>query len=404
MGIERVAEAQGGKHRAATDDDRERLAELARAGLEDSAPEEEFDRITRLARRVLGADAAFVSLVAGDHQFHKSADGVPSDSGRVQPLSESFCKYAVATGDTFVVRDSRSDPLVRHSPAIDALDLVAYAGSPVETASGHVLGTVCVIHHHPHDWTDDQLAMLDDLAALASTEVEYRLRSQEAESIRVLCERLVDPLEGLADAVRSTATLVDIPGDPRLPRTVDSAVQRLRTVETVTGDLRTAIARSGLTGPSVNLSQLLDRALALVGAHSDNGAVEVVRPEHEVEVQARMALHRPIASLLQAAVQNLGDDGRCRVEVAEEGAAVTLTVSSPGAGLPNATLLRLVSKFTAADTGDDPARTEAAAVHRQGGRTVVEHGAVRAENGPGGFELSVRLVAVDSHVHGQLSE
>lgn len=398
MGIERVAEARSGHHPAEPDDDRDRLAELARTGLVGSPPQEAFDRITRLARKVLGADAAFVSLVDTDHQFLKSAAGVEPDTERLQPLSHSFCKYAVASGDTFVVRDSRADPLVRRSPGIEALGIGAYAGSPVETSSGHVLGTVCVIHHRPHDWTDEQMAVLEDLAAIAVTEIEYRLRSQEAETIRVLGERLVDPLEGLADAVRSTATLAARPDDPRLPRTVDVAVQRLRTVEVVTGDLRAALSRSALTGPSVELGYLLDRALALVGAHAGSDVLEVVRPEHAVEVQARVALHRPLAALLQTAVQNLGEGARCRVEVTQEARTVALVVSSPGPGLPNATLLRLVSKFTAADTGDDATRTETAAVHRQGRLTVVEHGAVRAVNGPGGFELGVAFTEVDPHL------
>lgn len=400
--VEQAAQRRGGRRRA-EDHEGGRLAELSRTGLFGSPPEEEFDRITRLARKVLGADTAFVSLVDAEHQYLKSVDGVDPDSARLHPLSHSFCKYAVASGEQFVVRDSSRDPLVRNSPGIEAFGIGAYAGSPLETTAGNVLGTVCVVRHGSHDWTDEQLAMLEDLTALAMTEIEYRLRSQEAETIRVLCERLVDPLDGLADAVRSTATLADRPGDPRLPRTVDLAVQRLRTVEVVTGDLRAAVSRSALTGPSVELGHLLDRALALAGAHTDTGVLEVVRPERAVKVQGRISLARPLAALLHTAVQHLGEGARCRVEVAQEADEVTLVVASPGPGLPNATLLRLVSKFTAADTGDDPTRSETAAVRRQGGLTVVEHGAVRAVNGPRGFELRVAFTAADARLQTEVA-
>ncbi len=109
--------------------------------------------------------------------------------------------------DTFVVRDSRQDPLVRNSPATEANDIGAYAGAPLETTSGNVLGTVCVVHHRSRDWTEDELAVLGELSALAVTEVEYGLRVQEAETIRVLGDRLVGPLASLSDAVRETATL-----------------------------------------------------------------------------------------------------------------------------------------------------------------------------------------------------
>lgn len=376
----------------------DRLEELDRTGLVGSAPEKAFDRITRLAQRLLGVEVALVSLVDNEHQFFKSAMGIKPELPRLQPLAHSFCKYAVATGDSFVVRNARLDPLVRNSPSIEVNGIGAYAGAPLQTTRGNVLGTVCVIHPEPHDWTEDELAVLEDLAALAVAEIENRLRVQEAQTIRVLCDRLVGPLESLSDAVRETATLADRPEDLRLPRVADTALQRIRIVETIAGDLRSAVPRSALTGPSVDLGAVLDRSLALAGAHADAGVVEVIRPEWPIVVRARGSLERPLAALVTTAVQYLGEQGRCRVEVEHDGAAVALSVSSHGKGLPNATLLRLVSKFSAGDTGDDPARGETAAVRRQGRHTVVEHGPVRAVNGPEGFEFRVSFTPVDERV------
>nr|MBA3781414.1 GAF domain-containing protein [Nocardioides sp.] len=376
----------------------EMLEELDRTGLVGSAPEEVFDRVTRLAKRLLGVDAAFVSLIDDEHQFLKSVTGAAPDLPRLQPLAHSFCKYAVASGDTFVVRDSRQDPLVRNSPAIEVNDIGAYAGAPLETTRGNVLGTVCVVHHRSRDWTEDELAVLEELAALAVTEIEYRLRAQEAQTIRGLGDRLAGPLASLSDAVRETATLADRPEDLRLPRVADTALQRMRTVESIAVDLRSTITSSAFTGPSVDLGAVLDRSLALAGAHADAGVVEVRRPERPIVVRARGSLDRPLSALLQTAVQHLGEQGRCRVQVEHDGAAVALSVSSPGKVLANATLLRLVSKFSAGDTGDAPARGETATVRRQGRHTVVEHGPVRAVNGPEGFEFRVIFTPVDARV------
>lgn len=376
----------------------DRLEELDRTGLTGSAPEEAFDRITRLAQRLLGVEVALVSLVDDEHQFFKSAMGVGPDLPRRQPLVHSFCKYAVATGDSFIVSNARIDPLVKNSPAIEVNDIGAYAGAPLETIKGNVLGTVCVIHPEPHDWTDDEIALLEELAALAVTEIEYRLRVQEAETIRALGDRLAGPLESLSDAVRETATLSDRPEDPRLPRVADTALQRMRTVESIAVDLRSTIPASALIGPSVDLGALLDRSLALAGAHADAGVVEVTRPERPIVLRARRSLDRSLAALFQTAVQHLGEQGRCRVQVEHDGAVVALSVSSPGKGLPNAALLRLVSKFSEGDTGDGSARGETATVRREGRHTVVEHGPVRAVNGPEGFEFRVSFTSVDERV------
>lgn len=57
--------------------DPERLKALAKTFLLDSPPEVAFDRITDLVRRLLNAPLSLVSLVAEDHQFFKSTQGLP---------------------------------------------------------------------------------------------------------------------------------------------------------------------------------------------------------------------------------------------------------------------------------------------------------------------------------------
>ena len=54
-----------------------RLAELRRAALLDTPPEEPFDRLTRLATRLCRTPVGLVSLVDRDRQFFKSVVGLP---------------------------------------------------------------------------------------------------------------------------------------------------------------------------------------------------------------------------------------------------------------------------------------------------------------------------------------
>jgi PAS domain S-box-containing protein len=148
----------------------------------DTPPEEGFDRLTRLASRMLRAPVALVSLVGEERQFFKSAVGLeePWASRRGTPLSHSFCQHAVSSGKPFVVPDARHDSLVRDNPAISDLGIVAYAGIPLVTEDGYSLGSFCVIDREPHAWTDDELDVLADLAASVMTEIDLRSLAQQA--------------------------------------------------------------------------------------------------------------------------------------------------------------------------------------------------------------------------------
>jgi GAF domain-containing protein len=45
------------------EDEKERLYQLRSAGILDTPPEERFDRVTRMARRLFGVPIALVSLI-----------------------------------------------------------------------------------------------------------------------------------------------------------------------------------------------------------------------------------------------------------------------------------------------------------------------------------------------------
>ncbi len=159
----------------------DRLSALRRTALLDTPPEEGFDRLTRMAARLLGTPVSLVALVADDHQFFKSAVGLPEPwaSRRVTPISFSFCGQVVATGEPLVLEDARRHPLLRHNPVIRELGWVAYAGVPVVTRQGHAIGALCVADKTPRLWSERDIALLQDLAASVVTEIE--LRSEIAE-------------------------------------------------------------------------------------------------------------------------------------------------------------------------------------------------------------------------------
>jgi GAF domain-containing protein len=172
-----------------------RLSALRRLNLLDTPPEAAFDRLTRIACRVLKAPVGLVSLVEHDRQFFKSCVGLPEPlaSERQTPVSHSFCQHVVASGRPLIVEDARSNPLVRLNPAVEEMGIVAYAGIPLKTSSGHTIGSFCVIDSRPRSWTFEDIETLQELATCVMHEIEGRtLLHQSEQRCRELEARLRD--------------------------------------------------------------------------------------------------------------------------------------------------------------------------------------------------------------------
>ena len=153
-----------------------------------------LERLVRLASRLVDAPVSLVSLVEADRQFFASHVGLwsPYSEGRETPLSHSFCKHVVESGEALVITDSRADERVSENPAIEDLRIRSYAGMPLTMSDdGHVLGSFCVIDDQPRDWTPEHLDILRDLAAAATTEIELRRTvSDLADTVEELQRRL----------------------------------------------------------------------------------------------------------------------------------------------------------------------------------------------------------------------
>ena len=179
--------------------ERARLQSLRATNLLDSAPEEAFDRFTRLATRVLGAPTSLVSLIDADRQFFKSTTGLrePWASRRETPLSHSFCQYVVADREMLAVEDAREHPVLKDNLAIDDIGVIAYAGSPLITSDDQALGSLCVIYPEPHTWTERELAILKDLAEGVVSEIELRRMAVELHERERTLSTIIDSTSAL---------------------------------------------------------------------------------------------------------------------------------------------------------------------------------------------------------------
>ncbi|MBK5959663.1 hypothetical protein CCR97_15825 [Rhodoplanes elegans] len=186
----------------------ERLAALRRCAVLDTAPEESFDRITRLVTLLTGVPVAVISFVDRDRQWFKSRIGLTTTE---TPREVAFCAHAILADEPLIVEDARRDPRFHDNPLVTAEDGVRfYAGAPIRTAEGLNVGVLCAIDRVPRRLGPKRIAALRELAAMVATELALRVANQrltgelvarvKVESGRaVVRQRLQDLLETATD-------------------------------------------------------------------------------------------------------------------------------------------------------------------------------------------------------------
>lgn len=146
----------------------------------DSLPEREYQDIVQLASLICEAPIALVSLVDQDRQWFKAKVGL--DAMQTE-RDVAFCAHALhMPDDLMVVPDTSQDPRFFDNPLVtDGLHIGFYAGAPLKTESGLVLGTLCVIDRMPRTLSAPQKASLAALARQVMSQLELRRKISEVQ-------------------------------------------------------------------------------------------------------------------------------------------------------------------------------------------------------------------------------
>lgn len=155
----------------------QRLEDLYSLDILDTPSEERFDRITRLASSVFRMPVALVTLLDSDRQWFKSNLGLDASE---TPRCIAICDHAIQEPSHLVIPDLAKDARFAHTPLVaQEPHLRFYAGAVLRSANGQPVGTLCVIDYVPRELSDQQLAVLLDMAAMAERELNegHRLKA-----------------------------------------------------------------------------------------------------------------------------------------------------------------------------------------------------------------------------------
>ena len=382
--------------------DADRVQTIERSGLlaEDGDPV--LDRLARLAARLIGAPQAFVTLVTPDGQ---SMPGIarfddPADRSRERPLDASLCQFAIATGEPLVIPDASGDPLVRNMATVRRGEIGAYAGVPLRTSGGHVLGTLCLADQQARTWATEDVAILEDLTVIAAQEVEWRLASERERRLRVAAGRLAERMAPLAEAAERLIELAEEADDVRLPRYAALTRSRLEPVVRLAAEMERVSAepeQRPATDPApTDLRRVVARAVRSARAATNAENIEFHdAPATLPGLCDPIAVERSVTHVLISALHH--SSGRAPVHLrltrqeatsTGSGAAELLVVSEDSA-VPTGELARIVSRLAATSSTSEDA--PASSIRVLGRRATARSGQVHGESSSdGGLRLSAR--------------
>jgi len=228
-----------------------RMAALDRYDVLDTPPEESFDRITRLVAEWLDVPIALVTLIDDKRQWFKACLGVDFLE---TDLEQSFCVHNMDEDVLMVVEDATADPWFADNPLVTGEPGIRfYAGAPLVSPDGYVLGSLCAIDTRPRVAADMKLEVLRDLASLVVDELELRVKNEALKERNRQVRTLTRQLQQADESDRSQLSHL-------LQEEVQQVLQaaRMKLENASRHDSIAADARDRLADVSTNLDDAID--------------------------------------------------------------------------------------------------------------------------------------------------
>ena len=136
----------------------------------DSDEDEAFDNLTRIAAKVCDTGISLITLIDNDRQWFKSHYGIESNE---TCLKLSICKSLISGKDKCLyIEDLAKNKEYDGHPAWTELGIKFYAGFPIKTRQGVILGSFCVLDYSPKKLSELQLEFLQSMADQAMRLIE----------------------------------------------------------------------------------------------------------------------------------------------------------------------------------------------------------------------------------------
>jgi PAS domain S-box-containing protein len=163
-----------------------RLAALRQYQILDTEPEEAYDNLARLAAFICGTPIALVNFIDEHRQWFKAKLGINVTE---MPRGVGFSYLCQETQGVVVVPDALADDRLASNTVVTSYPYVRfYAGVPLFTSQGEILGTLCVLDHEPKQLSQQQIDALVALSRLVINQLELR---RSVRDVAQITEKLI---------------------------------------------------------------------------------------------------------------------------------------------------------------------------------------------------------------------
>lgn len=156
------------------ENDEERVKVLRRYNILHTPSEDSFDNLAQLATKIFNVPISLISLVDTETVFFKANIGM-GDTKEVN-RGKSLCSLAVLAKDVTVFEDALKEPCLIANPNVAGdFGLRFYAGAPLVTHDGHLIGTLCVVDQQPRIFNEEERLVLQHISTAVMDQIELRL-------------------------------------------------------------------------------------------------------------------------------------------------------------------------------------------------------------------------------------
>lgn len=129
---------------------------------------EPLDRMAQRAADVFDTPLAMVTLMDEQTQIWHGATGLDAhapDAQRETARTRSLCEQVVLGGKAILVPDTERDGRLDDQPVIPGAGIRFYAGVPLRSGDGPIIGTLCLMDQEPRTLDDSEMLLLASMAS-----------------------------------------------------------------------------------------------------------------------------------------------------------------------------------------------------------------------------------------------
>jgi GAF domain-containing protein len=148
------------------DNEAERLNVLKQYDLKDPHVKNGLDKIAKLAARIFNVPIALATIV--DKEEVRFIGNVGMENTSKVSRGISLCSLAILDDSLTIFENPVQEPCLLANPLVHGeFGLKFYAAWPIMTEDEFKIGSVCIVDKQQRFFSQSQIAVLEDLAALA---------------------------------------------------------------------------------------------------------------------------------------------------------------------------------------------------------------------------------------------